>query len=66
LQQRILETYMSTLYGTEYFEYASQNPINFQNKPLFTALDYVSQSRIDQVIPDDVLREELGLTDDNE
>ena len=66
LQQRILETYMSTLYGTEYFEYASQSPINFQNKPLFTALDYVSQSRIDQVIPDDVLREELGLTDDNE
>ena len=66
LQERILHTYLHTLEGTEYYELALNNPITFENKPLFTVLDYVSQNKIDSVIPDSEIAKELGLVEEQE
>ena len=65
LQEKVMETYLKTLYGTDYYELAKNAPIVFHNKPLYTPLDYISENKLDEVIPDSVILEELGLTDDN-
>jgi hypothetical protein len=60
LQEKILHTYLHTLEGTEYYELAEQSPIMFENKPMFTALDYVSQQKIDLAVPVEEVQKELG------
>lgn len=60
LQEKILHTYLHTLEGTEYYELAEQYPIIFENKPMFTALDYVSQAKIDLAVPVEEVQKELG------
>jgi hypothetical protein len=67
LQEKILHTYLHTLEGTEYYELAEQSPIMFENKPMFTALDYVSQAKIDEAVPLSEIQKELGYAvDDSE
>ena len=60
LQEKILHTYLHTLEGTEYYDLAEQYPIMFENKPMFTALDYVSQQKIDLAVPVEEVQKELG------
>ena len=66
LQERILSTYLNTLEGTSFYELALDYPITFENKPLFTVLDYVSQAKIDNVVPDSEIAKELGLVQEEE
>jgi len=59
LQQRILNTYLNTL-ADDYADLAEEFPIRFENKPMFTALDYVSQAKVDEAIPIEEIQKELG------
>ena len=65
LQEKILASYIETLRDTEYWDMAKADPLVFENKPMFTALDYVSEDKLDEIIPANVILEELGLTNDN-
>lgn len=66
LQERILHTYLHTLEGTEYALLAEDSPIMFENKPMLTALDYVSQAKLDLAVPIEEVQKELGYVQEEE